>query len=52
MLEGMLARPMDLADYDFDLPAELIAQHPAPERDQSRLLVVDRSDGSLAHRRF
>ena len=52
VLGDMLARPMDLADYDFDLPEELIAQHPASERDQSRLLVVDRSDGSLAHRHF
>ena len=43
---------MKLADYDFDLPEELIAQYPVPERDQSRLLVIDRSDGSLAHRHF
>ena len=32
------ARPHTLADFDFDLPAELIAQHPAPERSASRLL--------------
>lgn len=43
---------MKLVDYDFDLPDELIAQHPSPERDQSRLLVVNRSDGSLAHLHF
>ena len=48
----MLPPPMKLADYDFDLPKELIAQYPVPERDQSRLLVLDRSDGSLAHRQF
>ena len=48
----MLPPPMKLADYDFDLPEELIAQYPVPERDQSRLLVIDRSDGSLAHRQF
>ncbi len=32
------ARPYTLADFDFELPAELIAQHPAPERSASRLL--------------
>lgn len=31
-------RPYTLADFDFELPAELIAQHPAPERSASRLL--------------
>ena len=40
------------ASYDFDLPAELIAQEPAPDRDASRLLVLDRGTGALAHRRF
>ncbi|MCC6745338.1 MAG: tRNA preQ1(34) S-adenosylmethionine ribosyltransferase-isomerase QueA [Acidobacteria bacterium] len=34
-----------IADYDFELPEELIAQSPARIRDQSRLLVVDRSTG-------
>ncbi len=32
------AAPLSLADFDFELPAELIAQHPAPERSASRLL--------------
>ena len=43
---------MNLVDYDFDLPEELIAQHPPPERDQSRLLVVNRVSGSLQHLHF
>ena len=43
---------MKLVDYDFDLPDELIAQYPSPERDQSRLMVVDRSTGSLQHLHF
>jgi len=37
---------------DYDLPAELIAQEPAAERDRSRLLAVRRGDGSLDHRQF
>lgn len=39
-----------LHDYDYDLPAELIAQHPLAERDSARLLVVDRATGELQHR--
>ena len=40
------------ADFDFDLPPELIAQTPAPRRDQSRLLVLHRVSGRLEHRQF
>ena len=40
------------SDYDYVLPPELIAQTPLEPRDHSRLLVVDRAGGSLAHRRF
>jgi S-adenosylmethionine:tRNA ribosyltransferase-isomerase len=41
-----------LDDYDYELPAELIAQQPVPQRDQSRLLVLDRRSGVICHRRF
>lgn len=40
------------ADYDFVLPAELIAQEPATSRDASRVMVLDRARGTIAHRRF
>jgi len=43
---------MDVSELDYDLPPELIAQHPAARRDESRLLVVERKDGSVRHRRF
>jgi len=43
---------MDLSELDYDLPPELIAQHPAARRDQSRLLVYERSTGAVRHRRF
>lgn len=37
------------ADFDYALPADLIAQTPAPERDRSRLLILDRKTGALRH---
>jgi S-adenosylmethionine:tRNA ribosyltransferase-isomerase len=39
-------------DYDYDLPEELIAQEPAPERDQARMLVLQRQGQTLTHSRF
>ncbi len=41
-----------LDDYDYELPAELIAQAPADRRDGSRLLRVEREGGGLAHQEF
>jgi S-adenosylmethionine:tRNA ribosyltransferase-isomerase len=43
---------MRTADFDFALPPELIAQQPAPNRDESRLLVLHRADGRVEHRTF
>lgn len=43
---------MRTEDFDFILPEELIAQHPLEQRDHSRLLVLDKHTGSIAHRRF
>ncbi len=40
---------LTLADFQFDLPSELIAQVPAERRDQARLLVLDRATGALTH---
>jgi S-adenosylmethionine:tRNA ribosyltransferase-isomerase len=40
------------ADFHYDLPPELVAQEPAGRRDASRLLVLRRADGAVAHRNF
>jgi S-adenosylmethionine:tRNA ribosyltransferase-isomerase len=47
-----LSDPFGLEAYDFELPADRIAQEPLPERDASRLLVLDRAAGTLDHRVF
>jgi S-adenosylmethionine:tRNA ribosyltransferase-isomerase len=41
-----------LDDYDYDLPERLIAQNPTAERDDSRLLHLNRSEGAISHRFF
>jgi S-adenosylmethionine:tRNA ribosyltransferase-isomerase len=43
---------MDLSELDYELPPELIAQHPADRRDASRLLVYERATGAVRHRTF
>ncbi|MBF0408938.1 MAG: tRNA preQ1(34) S-adenosylmethionine ribosyltransferase-isomerase QueA [Candidatus Riflebacteria bacterium] len=43
---------MKTSDFVFDLPEELIAQVPSPERSSSRLLVFDRKSGSISHHVF
>jgi S-adenosylmethionine:tRNA ribosyltransferase-isomerase len=43
---------MKLSDFDFALPDRLIAQHPAPERDHSKMMVIWRETGKREHLRF
>lgn len=43
---------MKTSDFYYDLPQELIAQHPIEPRDASRLLVMDRTSGALEHKHF
>ncbi len=49
-LAACASLPMKRSDFHFDLPPELIAQHPAAERDGARLLVVDAATGAWSHR--
>ena len=49
---GMPDSGLRTADFDYELPPELIAQHPAKERDASRLLVLHRASGKIEHRSF
>lgn len=43
---------MKLSQFKFDLPEKLIAQHPAPNRDESRLMVINRDAGTIEHKMF
>lgn len=45
-------RGLKTSDYDFALPLDRIAQTPMPRRDESRLMVVDRRAGTIAHHVF
>ena len=50
--QGPTTTPSRVDDFDYDLPTELIAQHPAPARDGSRLMVIDRRSGAIEDSRF
>ena len=52
IINSMPATSLHTSDFNYDLPEELIAQHPADKRDNSRLLVVHRDTGALEHRHF
>ena len=43
---------MDVKDFDYELPEELIAQDPLEDRSASRLMVLDRETGEIQHRIF
>ncbi|MBN1047961.1 tRNA preQ1(34) S-adenosylmethionine ribosyltransferase-isomerase QueA [Clostridium botulinum] len=43
---------MNVKDFDFYLPEELIAQHPLEKRDTSRLMVLDKETGEISHKNF
>lgn len=43
---------LSTADFDYDLPKELIAQHPAEQRDTSRLMVLNRRENTIEHKHF
>jgi S-adenosylmethionine:tRNA ribosyltransferase-isomerase len=44
--------PARVSDFDYELPPALIAQHPLPHRDDSRMMVVDRRAGKIRHGQF
>jgi len=51
-MTSLVAEQLRLSDFDYHLPDALIAQEPCPVRDQSRLMVMDRTTGAIGHRIF
>jgi S-adenosylmethionine:tRNA ribosyltransferase-isomerase len=45
-------KALQLSDFDYYLPQELIAQHPVDKRDESKLMVVDKLSGNIEHKKF
>jgi S-adenosylmethionine:tRNA ribosyltransferase-isomerase len=43
---------MKLSKFKFDLPEELLAERPAENRDESRMMVVNRKEGTIEHKMF
>lgn len=43
---------MKLSDFDYELPEELIAQTPIQNRDQSRLMILNKNTGEIEHKHF
>lgn len=51
-LPAVQTKPMKLTEFDYHLPPELIAQEPSPERDRSRMMVLDKSGKTFTHHHF
>ena len=45
-------KDLQVTDFDYDLPKELIAQHPMEKRDECRLMVLDKETGAIEHKKF
>ena len=43
---------MKLSEFSFELPPKLVAQHPVPNRDESKLMVLNRETGDIEHKMF
>ena len=43
---------MNIEEFDYELPKELIAQTPMEQRDECRLMVLNRAEGTIEHKHF
>ena len=43
---------MKLSNFNFNLPNELLAEYPAPNRDEARLMVLNRKEQTIEHKMF
>ena len=52
MFFGTVERPPRLSEFEFEIPEKLIAQNPTKERDNCKLMIVDRKTGDIQHKKF
>ena len=52
MFFGTVERPPRLSEFELEIPEKLIAQHPSKKRDECKLMVLNKSDGKIEHKKF
>ena len=52
MFFGSVERPPRLSEFELEVPEKLIAQNPPKKRDQCKLMIVNKDDGSIKHKKF
>ena len=52
MFFGSVERPPRLSEFQLEVPEKLIAQNPPKTRDQCKLMIVNKKDGSIEHGKF
>ena len=52
MFFGSVERPPRLSEFELEVPEKLIAQHPSKKRDECKLMIVNREDGTIQHKKF
>ena len=52
MFFGNVERPPRLSEFDLEVPEKCIGQHPAKKRDECKLMILDKKDGNIQHKKF
>ena len=52
MFFGTVEKPPRLSEFDLEVPEKCIGQHPAKKRDECKLMILDKKDGNIQHKKF
>ena len=52
MFFGTVEKPPRLSEFDLEVPDKLIAKHPSKKRDECKLMVLNRKDKTIEHKKF
>ena len=52
MFFGTVERPPRLSEFELEVPEKLIAQYPSKKREECKLMVLNKKDGSIEHKQF